>query len=172
LKVVERGLRAVGQDKLADDFINTMNHAAEQAVPEASAVLGDSIKKMTLADAKTILTSTNNAATAYFRRTSETNLVERFRPIVQKATEQTGLTSAYKKLTEKANFGGFSASSLLGEDTMDLDGYVTRKTLDGLFVKIGQEEQRIRENPVARTTDLLQKVFGAVRQPEPAQSKQ
>jgi Protein of unknown function (DUF4197) len=169
LTMVERGLRAVGQDKLADDFVNTMNHAAEQAVPEAGAVLGDSIKQMTLADAKTILTSTNNAATAYFRRTSETNLMERFRPIVQKATEQTGVTSAYKKLTEKASYGGFSASSFLGQDTLDLDGYVTRKALDGLFVKIGQEEQRIRENPVARTTDLLQKVFSAVR-PAPAEA--
>jgi Protein of unknown function (DUF4197) len=164
LKVVERGLRAVGQDQLADEFVTTMNHAAEKAVPEAAAVLGDSVKQMTLADARTILTSTNNAATAYFRRTSETNLFARFLPIVRQATEQTGVTAAYKKLTEKASFGGLSLGSFLGQDTMDLDGYVTRKALDGLFLKIGQEEQRIRENPVARTTDLLQKVFGAVRQ--------
>jgi hypothetical protein len=171
LQMAERTLRAVGQDQLADEFIATMNHAAEKAVPEAAAVLGDSVQKMTIADAKTILTSTNNAATAYFKRTSETNLFARFLPIVQKATEQTGVTSAYKKVTEKASFGGFSASSILGQDTVDLDGYVTRKTLDGLFLKIGQEEQRIRENPVARTTDLLEKVFGAVRQPTAAPSK-
>jgi hypothetical protein len=163
LQTVERTLRAVGQDKLADEFVTTMNHAAEQAVPQAAAVLGESVQQMTLTDAKTILTSTNNAATAYFRRTSETNLFNRFRPIVQKATEEAGVTSAYKKMTAKASFGGFSASSFLGQDTVDLDSYVTRKTLDGLFLKIGQEEQRIRENPVARTTDLLQKVFGAVR---------
>jgi hypothetical protein len=171
LQRVERGLRAVGQDKLADEFVNTLNHAAEQAVPEAAAVLGDSVRQMTVADAKAILTSTNNAATAYFRRTSETNLFTRFLPIVQKATEQAGVTSAYKKMTEKASFGGFSASSILGQDTVDLDGYVTRKTLDGLFLKIGQEEQRIRENPVARTTDLLQKVFGAVQIPGVTPSK-
>ena len=73
------------------------------------------------------------------------------------------MTSTYKKMMEKASFGGISAGSLLGQDATDLDGYVTRKTLDGLFLKIGQEEQRIRENPLARTTDLLQKVFGAVR---------
>jgi hypothetical protein len=163
LQKVETTLRALGQDKLVDDFVTTMNRAAEQAVPEAAAVLGDSVKQMTLSDAKTILTSTNNAATAYFRRTSETNLYARFLPIVQKATAQTGVTSAYKTMTEKASFGGISAMSVLGQNTPDLDGYVTRKTMDGLFLKIGDEEKRIRENPVARTSDLLQKVFGAVQ---------
>lgn len=163
LQKVDRTLRTLRQEKLADEFVATMNRAAEKAVPEAAAVLGDTVKQMTLADAKGILTSTNNAATAYFRRTSETNLYDRFLPIVRKATEQTGVTSAYKKMADRASFGGLSATSLLGQDATDLDGYVTRKTLDGLFLKIAQEEQRIRENPVARTTDLLQKVFGARR---------
>jgi hypothetical protein len=163
LNRVERTLRTLRQDKLADEFTTTMNRAAEKAVPEAAAVLGDAIKQMTLADAKNILTSTNNAATAYFRRTSETNLHTRFLPIVQKATAATGVTSTYKQMMEKVSFGGFSAGSILGQDATDLDGYITRKALDGLFLKIGQEEQRIRENPVARTTELLQKVFGAVK---------
>lgn len=161
LQKVEKTLRALGQDKLVDDFVTTMNRAAEQAVPEAAAVLGDSVKQMTLEDARSILTGTNNAATAYFRRTSETNLYERFLPIVQKATAQTGVTGAYKAMTQKASFGGFSAMSLLGRNTPDIDGYVTHKALDGLFVKIADEEKRIRENPVARTSDLLQKVFGS-----------
>lgn len=168
LQKVERTLRTLRQDKLADEFVTTMNRAAEQAVPEAAAVLGDAVKQMTLADARAVLVSTNNAATAYFRRTSETNLYDRFLPIVRKATEQTGVTSAYKRMTESVSFGGLSAGSLLGQDATDLDGYVTRKALDGLFLKMGQEEQRIRENPVARTTDLLQKVFGAARQPTPS----
>ena len=162
LKKVERTLRSLRQEKLADEFVTTLNRAAEQAVPEAAAVLGAAVKQMTLADAKAILTSTNAAATAYFRRTSETNLHERFLPIVRKATAQTGVTGAYKNMTEKASFGGFSAGSFLGHDAIDLDGYVTHKALDGLFLKIALEEQRIRENPVARSTDLLQKVFGAV----------
>jgi hypothetical protein len=157
LKKVDRTLRTLRQDKLADEFITTMNRAAEKAVPEAAAVLGDSIKQMTLTDAKAILTGATNAATQYFRRTSETNLYERFHPIVMKATEQTGVTSAYKQMMDKASF----ASSLLGPDAGDIDAYVTHKALDGLFVKIAAEEQRIRENPAARTTDLLQKVFGA-----------
>jgi len=168
LQKVEQTLRKLGQDQLADEFVTTMNHAAEKAVPEAATVLAESVKQMTLADAKLILTGTSNAATAYFRRTSETTLYERFLPIVQKATEQVGVTSAYKKMMEKTNVGGFSANSLFGQSTPDLDGYVTHKALDGLFLKISDEEQRIRQNPVARTTDLLQKVFGAVSQPSTA----
>lgn len=156
LKRVEQALRTLGQDKLADDFINTLNHAAEQAVPQAASVLGHSVKQMTVADAKSILTGTNTAATAYFRRTSETNLYARFLPIVQQATSKTGVTSSYKQMMDKVGF----ASAFLGKDAGDLDGYVTRKTLDGLFVKIGEEEAAIRANPAARTTELLQRVFG------------
>lgn len=166
LQTSERTLRTLGQDKLADDFVTTMNRAAEQAVPEAAAVLGDSVRQLSVADAKAILTGTNNAATQFFRRTSETNLYARFLPIVRTATETAGVTSAYKKMTDKAagGFGGLGgfASGLLAKEAPDLDSYVTRKALDGLFVKIGDEEQRIRENPVARTTELLKTVFGAV----------
>jgi hypothetical protein len=158
LQRVEKTLRNLGQDKLADGFVTTLNQAAEQAVPQAAAVLGDSVKEMTVADAKSILTGTNTAATDYFRRTSETNLYARFRPIVQQATSKVGVTSAYKQMTDKLGF----VSAFLGKDAGDLDGYVTRKTMDGLFLKIGEEEARIRANPAARSTELLQKVFGAV----------
>jgi len=166
LQTVEKTLRTLRQDKLADEFITTMNRAAEQAVPEAAAVLGDAVKQLSIADAKSILTGTNNAATEYFRRTSSTNLHARFLPIVKAATEKTGVTSAYKQMADKAGGGlgglGGLGSSLLGLRAPDLDDYVTDKALDGLFVKIAEEEARIRENPVARTTALLQKVFGAV----------
>ncbi len=165
LQRVESTLRTLRQDKLADDFVTTMNRAAEKAVPEAAAVLGDSVKQMSIADARAILTGTNNAATQYFRRTSETNLYARFRPIVEKATEQVGVTRAYKQMMDRTGVAGGLGASLLGQESTDLDGYVTRKALDGLFVKIAEEEKRIRENPVARTTDLLQKVFGAVGNP-------
>ncbi|HXT40789.1 MAG TPA: DUF4197 domain-containing protein [Candidatus Angelobacter sp.] len=163
LQKVEQTLRALRQDKLADEFVTTMNRAAEQAVPEAAAVLGDSVKQMSIADAESILTGTNNAATQYFRRTSETNLHARFLPIVRAATEKTGVTSSYKRMTDRAGggFGGLGGS-LLGKQAPDLDDYVTRKTLDGLFLKIAEQEKAIRENPLARTTDLLQKVFGEV----------
>jgi hypothetical protein len=169
LQKLDKAARAVGQGRLAADFIASMNRAAEQAVPEAATVLGDAVKQMTIADAKSILTGTDNAATQYFRRTSETNLYERFLPIVRQTTEQTGVTSAYKKLAATAS-GGLSGLGGLGGwggnvpglEAPDLDSYVTHKTLDGLFLKIAEQEKQIRENPMARTTDLLQKVFGAV----------
>ncbi len=156
LQRVEQTLRTLRQDKLADDFVNTLNQAAEQAVPEATVVLADAVKQMTLADAKSVLTGSNTAATAYFRRTSETNLHARFLPIVQQATSKTGVTSSYKQMRARLGF----ASAWMGDDAGDLDDYVTRKTLDGLFLKIGEEEAAIRANPAARTTELLQKVFG------------
>lgn len=163
LQKVEKTLRTLRQEKLADEFVTTMNRAAEQAVPEAAAVLGDSVKQMSIADAKAVLTSTNTAATQYFRRASETNLHARFLPIVKSATEKTGVTSAYKRMTDKAGGGlGGLGGSWLGKQAPDLDDYVTRKTLDGLFLKIAEQEKLIREDPVARTTDLVQKVFGAV----------
>ncbi len=169
LRKVERTLRTLKQDALADQFVTTLNRAAEQAVPEAAAVLGDSLKQMTLQDAKVILVGTNNAATAYFRRTSTTNLQERFLPIVKRATEQAGVTRVYKQMLDQAQggaLGGFGklGAGLLGVDTVDLDSYVTSKSLDGLFLKIGDEERRIRESAAARTTDLLKQVFGAVQQ--------
>ena len=165
LRTVEKTLRALGQEKLADDFVNTMNHAAEQAVPQAAEVFGKAVKNMSIADAKGILTSTNNAATQYFRRTTETNLFEKFLPVVKEATGRTGVTSAYKRVMEKAGAGttlGSFGRSVLGAESMDVDAYVTNKALDGLFKMVAEEEKRIRENPIARTSDLLQKVFGAV----------
>jgi len=167
LRTIESAMRKLGQNQLADDFILTMNRAAEKAVPEAAAVLGDSVKQMTLADARSILTGTNTAATDYFRRTSRTNLHTRFLPIVQQATASTGATAAYKRFT--GNLGGSSGlaslgSSLLGRPAaLDIDEYVTGKALDGLFLKIADQEKLIRENPAARSTELLQKVFGAVK---------
>lgn len=164
LHTVEKTLRLMRQDQLADDFIATMNHAAEQAVPQAAQVFGDAIKTMSITDAKAILVSTNNAATQYFRRTTETNLFARFKPIVKQATDRAGVTSAYKRFmanaTQSKSFVALG-QSVLGTESLDLDSYVTTQALDGLFTMIAQEEGRIRENPLARTSDLLQQVFGA-----------
>ncbi|HWX21056.1 MAG TPA: DUF4197 domain-containing protein [Candidatus Binatia bacterium] len=168
MQKVENALRAMKQDKLADDFVTTMNHAAEQAVPEAGSVFADTLKQMSIQDAQSILTGPNDAATRYFQKTTQTNLYARFYPIVQKATEKTGVTAAYKNLMDKANVGQGLGSlgsalggSLLGKDSLDIDAYVTGKAMDGLFKMVAEEEQQIRQNPVARTTDMLQKVFGA-----------
>lgn len=158
LKKVEKLLRTLKQDKYADEFVATMNHAAERAVPEAASLLNDTIQKMSLEDARAILKGPDDAATQFFRKQNEAKLKERFLPIVKQATDQAGVTSAYKKLMDKAG----PASSLLGKQATDVDGYVTDKAMDGLFKMIASEEQAIRQNPVSRTTDLLKKVFGSL----------
>jgi hypothetical protein len=170
LQKVENALRAMKQDKLADDFVTTMNHAAEQAVPEAGAVFADALKQMTIEDAKSILSGPNDAATQYFQKATQTNLYAKFYPIVQKATEKSGVTAAYKNLMEKANvgqglgsLGGALGGSLLGKESLDVDAYVAKKAMDGLFKVVASEEQLIRQNPLARSTDMLQKVFGALK---------
>jgi len=166
LKSVEKALRMVKQEKLVDEFVDTMNHAAEQAVPEAASVFSDSIKQMSITDAKNILAGTNNAATEYFRRTTQTNLYAKFLPIVKAATDKAGVTAAYKNMMNKAGVSS-SVSGLLGStglvkpEDMDIDAYVTHKAMDGLFTMVAAEEKKIRENPIARTTDLLKQVFGA-----------
>ncbi len=170
LQTVEKALRTMKQDKLADDFVTTMNHAAEQAVPEAGSVFAEALKQMTIEEAKSILSGPNDAATQYFQKTTQTNLYAKFYPIVQKATAQTGVTAAYKNLMEKANvgqglgsFGSALGGSLLGKDSLDVDAYVANKAMDGLFKMVAAEEQQIRQNPLARTTATLQQVFGALK---------
>jgi hypothetical protein len=165
LHSVETALRTLKQDQLADEFVATMNHAAEQAVPEAASVFADAVKGMSIEDAKGILSGPNDAATQYFRRTTQTNLHDKFLPIVKASTDKTGVTSSYKKLLAAASSNSYLGSlggSLLHTDSLDLDSYVTTKALDGLYKMVAAEEKSIRQNPVARTTDVLQKVFGAV----------
>ena len=159
---IDRMLRAVGQGPLVDQFVAAMNHAAEEAVPVATSVFTDSLSQMTIADARDLLLSNSKtAATEYFRRTTTNELTEKFLPIVREATAKTGVTAAYKDLLNKAPF----ASTLLGGgNSFDIDHYVTAKSLDGLFTMVANEEVRIRENPQARVTELLQKVFGALPQ--------
>jgi uncharacterized protein YaaQ len=174
LQKVDQALRKLKQEALADEFVTTMNRAAEQAVPAAATVFAESIRQMSVADAKTILTGSNDAATQYFRRTSTNALQAQFLPIVKKATDAAGVTSAYKAMLAKAGpaanlaqtFGGlFGKSAGFDAASLDVDSYVTGKAMDGLFKLVAEEEKRIRENPAARTTDLLKQVFGAVKQP-------
>ncbi len=165
LQTVERTLRTFGEGQLADEFIATMNHAAEQAVPQATAVFIDAVQHMTIADAKGILTGPEDAATQYFRRATETNLYERFLPIVKSATDRAGVTSTYKRLLSTVSqnkYLGALESIFMNNQAVDIDAYVTQRALDGLFKMIAQEEARIRRDPIARTSELLQKVFGAI----------
>ncbi len=160
LQKVEKTLRFAGQGKKIDEFVEAMNHAAERAVPEATDIFLDSIKQMTFTDARNILFSRqDDAATQFFRRTSETKLREKFRPIVEDFTEKVGVTQKYKQMV-----GGNSiVGKIAGKDATDLDGYVTQKALDGLFLLIADEEGKIRRDPIGRTTSILKKVFGILK---------
>jgi len=164
--------RELGQGAKVDAFELSMNHAAEQAVPQVAGIFGDAIRKMTLDDARGILTGGNHAATDFFRRVAGDALTARIHPIVAKATDSVGVTQKYKAFTSGSGGGALgsalgSLGALGGHSTkagsgspLDLDDYVTKETMDGLFTVIGEQEQSIRSNPAARTTDLLKKVFG------------
>ncbi len=155
LAMVEKGLRTIGQDAKADQFIEGMNRAAERAVPEAASVFGNAISEMSIDDARGILNGGDQSATEYLQRSSTDALKSRFRPIVDNAIGQVDVTKKYKDMVDKAGLAG----GLINTEKLDLGNYVTDKTLAGVFLMVGEEERKIRENPAARTTDLLKKVF-------------
>ncbi len=155
LQRIERSLRRLGQGGLVDEFVLSLNRAAETAAPEAKAVFLDVVRGLSLRDAVDIVRGPDDAATRYLRSHADTTLTSRFLPIVAHATEQVGVTARYKKLTRRAAFAG-GALDLTG---LDLDNYVTQRALDGLFILIADEEQRIRRDPAARSTELLRRVF-------------
>ena len=149
-------LTRLGQERYVREFEQTLNRAAEESVPYATAIFTQAIRNMTLNDVMTIMRGPDDAATQYFRRQTEADLRAAFLPVVSRQTERVGVTRSYKSMVERA--GPFA--SLFGMEVQDLDSYVTQQALDGLFQYIAGEERRIREEPVARTTELLRKVFG------------
>jgi hypothetical protein len=160
LQKTEKTLRSLGQGRKVDEFVEAMNHAAEEAVPVAADIFFDSVKQMSFSDARDILLSRRtDAATEFFRSTSENRLRDEFRPIVEDFTERVGVTQKYKQMIGKYGFLG----KVVGQDASDIDAYVTQKALDGLFLLMADEEARIRRDPVGRTTNILRKVFGILR---------
>jgi hypothetical protein len=154
---VESGLRMMGMSRQADELVTSMNRAAEMAVKEATPILVESVKKMSVQDAKAILTGGDTAATEYFRRTTSAQLTQRFMPIVKQMTAKVQLAEQYNQLAgQAAQFG------LVSKDDANIDAYVTRKALDGLFLVIGEQEKAIRRDPVGSATGMAQKVFGLV----------
>ena len=158
LKKVEGALRLAGMKKQADELVLSMNRAAEQAVPEAKQLLADAVSKMSLQDAKGILTGGQTSVTDYFRRTTSTQLTQRFLPIVKKSTERVGLAQQYNSLA-----GQGVALGLVKKDQSTVEGYVTQKALDGLYFMIGEQEKSFRANPLGATSDIVKKVFGALK---------
>ena len=157
LKKAEKGMRVLGMGKQADELVLKMNRAAEAAVPEAKALLVDSVKKMSVADAKAILAGGDDAATQYFKKTTSAPMAEKFLPIVKKATENVKLAQQYNKFSEMGNKFG-----LVKKEQVNLEQYVTQKTLDGVYLMMAKEEAAIRKDPVGQSSSLLKKVFGAL----------
>lgn len=150
----ENILRSVGFGSKVDEFELSMNRAAEKAAPEAKALFVDAIKQMTFSDAKQILDGADDAATVYFKDKTSNNLQALFKPIIHKSMESVGVTRSYSALSEKIETLPFAGNAMV-----DLDSYVTGKSIDGLFVRLAEEEAKIRNDPAARVTDLLKKVF-------------
>jgi hypothetical protein len=148
-------LGKIGYQKQVDDFIRSMNRAAEKAAPKAAVYFADSIKGMTIEDARNILSGSQTAATEYFQSKTAAKLYDEFKPQIAESMKQVEVARFYNDM-----MGKVPASLFTKPQSIDLDHYITNKALDGLFYMIAQEEQKIRENPVARTTDLLKKVFG------------
>jgi hypothetical protein len=155
LQKLETPLRLAGQGKLVDDLVLAMNRAAEKAVPQAANILGDAVKAMTVQDARSILSGPADSATQYFRKSSGAKIGEMMQPIISKAMDSVDVAKAYNRLTANP-----LAASVAQSYGLDLNSYVNAKAQDGLFTLVAQEEKNIRENPAARTTDILKKVFG------------
>ena len=157
LQKIQKGMKLLGMGKQSDELVLKMNRAAEAAVPEAKTLLVDSIKKMTLADAKAILTGPQDSATQYFKKTTSAQMGEKFLPIVSKATENVQLADSYNKYAEMGNKFG-----VVKKEDANINQYVTNKALDGVYYMIAQEEAAIRKDPLGQASSLLKKVFGSI----------
>ncbi|WP_438970149.1 DUF4197 domain-containing protein [Methylophaga sp.] len=148
-------MRQFGMSDLADEFETSMNRAAEQAAPEARNIVIDAIKAMSIEDAKQILNGADDAATQYFRDKTTGKLTSLFRPTIESSLDQVGSTRYYNQLSDQ-----IADVPVVGENlNVNLPDYVTEQALNGLFTMLAEEEKKIRENPAARTTEILKTVF-------------
>lgn len=148
-------LKATGQQKKVDELVLAMNRAAEAAVPEAKTLLVQSVKAMSVEDALKIVRGPDNAVTAFFEGKTRSALSEKFLPIVTHATERVALADKFNAVAGRA-----AKMGLLKGDDANIQRYVTGKSLDGLYLMIGEEERKIRRDPVGTGSDILRKVFG------------
>lgn len=155
LQSMDNALRLAGFGPQVDEFVVSMNRAAEQAAPLAKPIFTEAVTNMGFDDAKKILDGGNTAATDYFKRKTRDQLAIAFKPEVEKTMNQVGVTTQYKQLV-----GQYTTLPFVKGPAFDVDDYVVGKSLDGLFYTLAQEEQKIRTNPAARVTDVLKEVFG------------
>ena len=151
-------LRKTGQGKRVDELVTVMNRAAEAAVPEAKPLLINAVKSMSVEDARKVIGGGDDSVTQFFAGKTRTPLAEKFLPIVTKATEKVSLASKYNAVAGKAMSLG-----LVKKEDANIQQYVTGKALDGLFLMIGEEERKIRQNPAAAGSAILKKVFGSLK---------
>ena len=151
-------LRKFGQGQRVDELVTSMNRAAEAAVPMGKDLLVGAVKNMSVSDAKKILTGGDNSVTQFFAEKTRAPLGEKFLPVVTKATEKVGLAEKYNWVAGKA-----AGLGLVKKEDANIQRYVTGKSLDGLYTIIGEEERKIRQDPVGTGSAILQKVFGALR---------
>jgi hypothetical protein len=154
---VEKTLRAAGMGKLVDNAILSMNRAAEDASKSAAPIFVNAIKSMSIQDALGILKGSDTAATGYLRGKTVAALTSAFRPVIDTALQKTSATSYWKTVFDAYN----KLPTTFNKINPDLAGYVTDKSLSGMFFQVAQEEQKIRKDPAARVTDILKKVFGS-----------
>lgn len=157
MKKAEKMMRMFGMGKQADELVLRMNRAAEAAVPEAKALLVESAKKMSVEDAKGILSGGDDAGTQYFKKATSSDMFKKFLPIVTKATQNVQLAQQYNKFAKMGSKYG-----LVKGDQANIEQYVTQKTLDGVYLMIAKEEAAIRKDPVGQASSLLKKVFGSI----------
>jgi hypothetical protein len=158
LEKAESAMRLFGMGDQADELVVAMNRAAEAAMPEAKTLLVSAVKQMSIDDARQILTGGDDAATQYFRKVSYDKLQQKFLPIVKSHTDKVALSQRYNQFVgEAAKYG------LVGSEDANVEGYVTRKALDGLFVMIAAEERAIRKDPLGQSSKILEKVFGSIK---------
>jgi Protein of unknown function (DUF4197) len=153
LQSVGKAMRLIGEGDTVDDLEIGMNRAAERASPQAKPIFLDALKKMTIPDARNILTGGETAATEYFKRTCSADLTTALSPIVHSSMQRVGVIKKYDRVIKTVPGGSAIANEF------DLDKYVVGKTLDGLFYMLGQQEIKIRTDPAAQTTALLKEVF-------------
>lgn len=155
LRTLEKGLRAIGYGPDVDEFVLSMNRAAERAAPHAKAIFWDAILELSFEDARQIFSGGDTAATDYFRDKTTDKLVGAFTPVVEEAMDEVGVTRQYNQLVGRAR-----AIPFLKSEFLDINEYVVSKALDGLFYVLAEEERKIRKDPAARITELLKEVFG------------
>lgn len=156
LRTLGNVMGKLGYQKQVDEFVLSMNRAAENAAPKAKKVFVQAVKEMTFDDARKILQGGDTAATDYFRERTSVKIADEFKPTVSSSMNKVGTARAYKAMTEKY----LSLTPFAKAESLDLDRYVTDKAVEGLFYMLGQEEKKIRTDPAARVTALLRTVFG------------